>query len=165
MGTWSVQNAFLAKRLQHSHQWLRFVATDLERPLRTGTGNLEYYDTNHWAHFIGMSLRLYDPRSRAWTIYWSDNRFSAGLLQPPVKGRFDHGRGVFEGSDHFEGIPILVRYTYTWHVGDPDHVRWTQAFSRDHGKTWETNWIMKFTRTSESAHASITRGSVRASNG
>ncbi len=147
MGTWNVRNTFLAHRLQHSHEWLRFQATDIERPLRTGTGNLEYYETNHWPHFIGMSLRLYDPHTRRWTIYWSDNRFSAGVLQPPVIGSFDRGRGVFEGPDHFEGAPITVRYTYTWHRNDPDRVRWKQAFSRDRGKTWETNWVMDFTRT------------------
>ncbi len=153
MGTWVVQNRFLAERLRHSHEWLQFQASDSERPLRTGTGNLEYYATDHWPNFIGMSLRLYDPRARHWTIYWSDNRFSAGVLQPPLQGSFDHGRGLFEGPDHFAGVPITVRFTYTWHSADPDHVRWTQAFSRDHGKTWETNWIMDFTRTSETAHA------------
>lgn len=164
MGNWTVENTFLAKRLQHSHEWLRFQAMDVERPLRTGTGNLEYYSTGHWPDFIGMSLRLYDPRERRWTIYWSDNRFSAGVLQPPVKGTFDHGHGVFEGPDHFGGTPITVRYTYTWHGSDPSHVRWTQAFSLDNGKTWETNWVMEFTRTSENANAAILPGALRAAH-
>ena len=164
MGTWSIQNTFLAKRLQHSNEWLRFQATDLERPLRTGTGNLEYYATSHWPHFVGMSLRLYDPHTHQWTIYWSDNRFSAGVLQPPVKGSFDHGRGVFEGPDHFDGAPITVRFTYAWRAGDPNHVRWTQAFSRDNGKTWEINWIMDFTRTSEKANASLPSGALHSAH-
>jgi hypothetical protein len=164
MGDWTIENMFLAKRLQHSHEWLRFHATDVERPLRTGSGNLEYYSTAHWPDFIGMSLRLYDPHTRQWTIYWSDNRFSAGVLQPPVKGVFDHGRGVFEGPDHFGKAAITVRYTYTWHGNDPNHVRWTQAFSPDNGKTWETNWIMDFTRTSEDAHASTARSALRSAH-
>src|SRR5690348_3190916 len=86
MGTWKVQNTFLVKRLQHSHQWLKFQASDIESPLRTGTGNLEYYLTNQWPGLVGMALRLYDPHARKWTIYWSDNRFSRGVLQPPVSG-------------------------------------------------------------------------------
>lgn len=160
MGTWRVQNQFLAKRLQHSHEWLKFQATDIERPLRTGTGNLEYYVTSHWPDFVGMGLRLYDPSAHTWSIYWSDNRFSRGVLQPPVTGDFHDGRGVFEGPDHFGGAPIIVRYT--WRDIDRDHARWTQAFSRDGGTTWETNWIMDFTRTSENTHASIAPGAPRA---
>ena len=159
MGTWTVQNTFLAKRLQHSHEWLHFHSTDVERPLRTGTGNLEYYLTSHWPHFIGMALRLYDPKTGKWTIYWSDNRFSRGVLQPPVTGAFEGNQGVFEGPDHFNGEPIMVRYS--WQDIDRSHARWTQAFSRDDGKTWEINWIMAFTRTSESAHASTTPAPVR----
>src|SRR5579863_769528 len=112
MGTWRVQNRLLAKRLQHSHQWLQFQSTDLESPLRTGTGNLEYYLTDHWPNFVGMGLRLYDPQTRKWAIYWSDNRFSNGVLQPPVTGDFHDGRGVFEGPDHLNTIPIIVRYTW-----------------------------------------------------
>jgi hypothetical protein len=156
MGIWKVQNTFLAKRLQHSHEWLRFQATDIESPLRTGTGNLEYYLTNHWPGLVGMALRLYDPHAHKWTIYWSDNRFSQGVLQPPVSGTFKDGVGVFEGADHVGSIPITVRYT--WRNIDHDHARWSQAFSRDQGRSWETNWIMDFTRTSENANASQPAG-------
>lgn len=156
MGTWNVQNTFLAKRLQHSHQWLKFQATDIESPLRTGTGNLEYYLTNQWPGLVGMALRLYDPHAHQWTIYWSDNRFSRGVLQPPVSGTFKDGVGVFEGPDHVGAIPITVRYT--WRNIDHDHARWTQAFSRDQGRIWETNWIMEFTRTSENANAATLPG-------
>ena len=140
MGTWKVQNTFLAKRLQHSHQWLQFEATDVERPLRTATGNLEYYLTSQWPDFVGMGLRLYDPHAHVWTIYWSDNRFSRGVLQPPVRGSFKGHVGVFEGADHVGSLPITVRYT--WSSTDHSHARWTQAFSGDGGRTWETNWIM-----------------------
>jgi len=159
MGTWRVQNRLLAKRLQHSHQWLQFQSTDVESPLPTGTGNLEYYLTDHWPNFVGMGLRLYDPQTRKWTIYWTDNRFSSGVLQPPVTGDFHDGRGVFEGPDHLNTIPIIVRYT--WRSSDHDHAHWTQAFSRDNGRSWEVNWIMDFTRISENANASLLPGAVR----
>jgi hypothetical protein len=162
MGTWKVQNTFLAKRLQHSRQWLKFKATDIESPLRTGTGNLEYYLTNHWPGFVGMGLRLYDSTTNEWRIYWSDNRFSRGVLQPPVIGTFHNGRGVFEGPDHFGGVPIIVRYT--WRSVDHDHARWSQAFSRDDGHTWEVNWIMAFTRTSENVNASRIPGPLRSTH-
>jgi hypothetical protein len=154
IGTWAVQNTFLAKRLQHSREWLHFAATDIERPLPTGTGNIEVYKTRFWPRFIGMSVRLYNPATHEWTIYWTDNRYSRGVLQPPVVGSFRRGYGVFEGNDHFNGMPILVRYT--WRSLDRNHARWTQAFSTDHGRTWELNWIMNFARAGKVDHASST---------
>lgn len=151
MGAWTVQNRFLARRLRHSHEWLQFASTDCERPLRTGTGNLEYYLTGHWPNFVGMGLRLYDPQTRKWSIYWSDDRFSRGILQPPVQGAFHGGVGIFEGPDHLDTTPILVRYT--WRSIDHDHARWSQAFSRDDGRSWEVNWIMNLTRIPENVNA------------
>lgn len=162
IGTWKVQNRLLAKRLQHSHEWLQFQATDVESFLRTGTGNLEYYLSNRWPDFVGMGLRLYDPQTHEWTIYWSDNRFSRGVLQPPVRGAFKGHVGIFEGADHFGSLPITVRYT--WRDIDHDHARWSQAFSRDDGRTWETNWTMDFTRMSENANATIPPGALRAAH-
>ena len=159
MGTWNVRNTFLAKRMQHSQEWLKFQATALEQPLRTGTGNLEYYLTSQWPDFVGMALRLYDPQAHKWTIYWSDNRFSRGVLQPPLTGTFHDHVGVFEGADHLGTLPITVRFM--WHVIDRHHARWSQAFSSDHGRTWETNWIMDFSRTSETANATIPAGALR----
>lgn len=47
-------------------------------------------------------------------------------------------------NDTFEGKPVVVRFR--WSVPAPDSPRWEQAFSPDGGETWETNWIMEFTR-------------------
>ena len=44
----------------------------------------------------------------------------------------------------FDGRPIRVRFVWSG-VATPTP-RWEQAFSDDGGKTWETNWIMDFTR-------------------
>jgi|SRR6185312_4311717 len=144
LGAWHVNNHFLVKRLQHSNQWVDFESTTDESVLPTNSGNIEVYKTDHWPGFVGMAVRLYDPETKQWTIYWTDNRFSRGILQPPLTGTFKDGLGVFEGDDSFHGTPIIVRYT--WQSVDHDHARWTQAFSTDHGKAWETNWIMEFTR-------------------
>jgi quinol monooxygenase YgiN len=44
---------------------------------------------------------------------------------------------------------ILVRFHWTSPV--PDAARWEQAFSADGGRSWETNWIMEFTRSDGAA--------------
>lgn len=149
MGDWKVSNRFLTKRLQHSDQWIDFESTTTERQQPTRFGNIEVYKTSHWPDYIGMAIRLYDPDTDRWTDYWTDNRFSRGLLQPALVGSFKGGTGVFEGDDSYNGTPIVVRVT--WRDIDHDHARWEQAFSTDHGKTWETNWIMGFARTSGTA--------------
>jgi hypothetical protein len=68
-----------------------------------------------------------------------------GSDEPPVVGRFTDGRGEFHGDDVHDGTPIRVRYVW-WDI-TPTSARWEQAFSADGGVTWETNWVMQFTRT------------------
>lgn len=48
------------------------------------------------------------------------------------------------GDDRHEGRAVLVRARYSDIT--PRSARWEQAFSKDAGGTWETNWIMEFTR-------------------
>ena len=62
----------------------------------------------------------------------------------PTVGSFKDGRGEFYDQEMFEGRSIFVRYV--WSDLKPNSCRWEQAFSTDGGKTWETNWIMEFTR-------------------
>jgi len=104
--------------------------------------------TNYGGGFVGMSFRFYDPDSDTWAIYWADSR-RPGLLDPPVTGSFTGDTGVFEGADTFAGRSIRVRFT--WSGVTTPTPRWEQAFSDDGGKTWETNWIMDFTRILEAS--------------
>jgi hypothetical protein len=67
-----------------------------------------------------------------------------GTLDKPVVGSFHDGRGEFYNEDTFERRSIFVRFI--WSDITPTSCRWEQAFSADGGKTWETNWIMEFTR-------------------
>ena len=147
MGSWNVRNRYLRERLQGSDDWMEFDAKVVARPLLDGLGNEDEYRTDHEGGFIGMSFRFFDPKTTKWSIYWADTRRS-GLLDPPVLGSFDGDEGVFEGADSFDGKPILVRFT--WSGVTTPTPRWEQAFSADGGGTWETNWVMDFTRAGDS---------------
>jgi hypothetical protein len=70
---------------------------------------------------------------------------ATGTLFPPVRGRFEAGRGDFYGDDEHDGSPI--RAHFIWSQITPESARWEQEFSNDGGHTWETNWIMELTRT------------------
>jgi hypothetical protein len=146
MGSWKVHNRRLRERLAGSDEWDEFEAAVVARPILDGLGNEDEFRTDYAGGFIGMSFRFFDPREKLWSIYWADTR-RCGELDPPVFGGFAGDTGVFEGDDVFEGRPILVRYT--WSGVTTQTPRWEQAFSEDGGRTWETNWIMDFTRAEE----------------
>jgi hypothetical protein len=93
----------------------------------------------------GLSLRLYNPESRQWSLNFSNSR--GGTLSPPVIGEFKNGRGEFYGQETFNGRTILVRFV----ISDitPTSVRFEQSFSDNGGKTWEANWIATDTRVND----------------
>jgi hypothetical protein len=61
-----------------------------------------------------------------------------------VTGGFSGATGTFEGTDTHRGRAVQVRFI--WSGVTTPAPRWEQAFSGDGGKTWETNWVMDFTR-------------------
>lgn len=142
MGKWRIHNKRLKDRLKGSTEWIEFEGSSTARPILAGAGNEDEFRTDFWPGFVGMAFRLYNPVTKLWSIYWADSK--RGTMEPPVVGRFVGAGGVFEGPDTFEGRPIVVHYI--WSRTDTPHPRWEQAFSEDGGKTWETNWVMDFTR-------------------
>lgn len=147
LGNWRIHNRRLRERLVGSTDWLEFPARSSERRILGGLGVEEEYRSEFWPGFVGMAFRLYNPETRLWSIYWADSK--RGVMEAPVVGAFDGDRGVFEGQDQFNGQPIRVRFIWSRiHSGAP---RWEQAFSRDNGASWETNWLMDFEREPDTA--------------
>jgi hypothetical protein len=141
VGHWTVHHRYLTERLAGGTDWIEFPGTCTLEKILGGLGN---FDQNEIGlpgdHYIGASLRLYDPVAACWSIYWLDSR-RPGRMTPPVVGRFDNGIGIFYGDDQFREKPIRVRFIWSRITA-----RWEQAFSVDEGNTWETNWTMDFTR-------------------
>lgn len=143
MGHWRVKNRRLLKRLAGCEEWETFEAVQHVRPLPGGLGNFDDFIAEAWRPgFVGMTLRLFNPNTRQWSLYWVDNQ--TGELQPPVVGTFQDGVGIFEGPDELGGRPIRVRFT--WSQITRESARWEQAFSPDGGATWEINWVMEMSR-------------------
>ena len=148
-GHWLIANRRLVNRLQGSDEWEIFDATLHARPLPAGIGNFDDFKPITWRPgFVGMSLRIFNPETALWSIYWLDNKNGglnqAGVLLPPVVGKFTDGVGIFEGDDELNGQAIRVRYT--WSDITPTTARWCQAMSADGGQSWETNWVMEQVR-------------------
>jgi hypothetical protein len=143
MGSWQVRSRRRRKWLASCEEWDEFEATSVARPILGGLGNEDEFRTDWGGGLIGMSFRFFDPAAERWAIYWASTR-KPGVIEPPVFGSFSGDTGVFEGDDTFEGRPIRARFT--WSGVTTPTPRWEQAFSDDGGKTWETNWVMDFTR-------------------
>jgi hypothetical protein len=140
-GRWRVVNRRLVTRLQGSEAWEEFEARQWCAPLMGGIANTDEMSSPSRG-VIGMSFRFFNRQTRMWSISWAAP--SDGILQPPVIGRFDDGRGIFLGADVFAGQPIMVRFT--WSRTATPTPRWEQEFSADAGDTWEKNWVMDFAR-------------------
>jgi quinol monooxygenase YgiN len=146
-GRWKVHNRRLRERLKGSTTWDEFEGTAVARPLWGGKANLDEYEAHGPAgHIQGLTLRVFNPRSRQWSLYWSNA--ANGVLDVPMIGSFKDGRGEFYDQELFEGRSIYVRFLWT---ASPTAPRWEQAFSADGGRTWETNWIMEFSRPREAS--------------
>jgi hypothetical protein len=86
-GKWRMPNHRLAKRLAGSHEWVDFISCDEAGPLPGNVGDIDYWKASYWKDFVGVTVRTYDPKTGLWRIYWVDNTFSEGVIQPPVVGK------------------------------------------------------------------------------
>lgn len=143
VGGWKVHNRRLRERLKGSSSWEEFEGTSVARKVLDGMGNIDEISLHRESgRVFGLTVRLYNPQSRQWSLYWASNIDS--ILQTPMIGSFENGRGEFYSQELFEDSYIFSRFI--WSDITESSCRWEQAFSADGGKTWETNWIMEFVR-------------------
>lgn len=146
-GTWNVAHRKLAAMADPGcTEWVEFEGVQWMRQTLGVLGNVDNLAIDEMpdgSAFQGMSLRLFDPETRLWSIWWAST-IAPGHLDPPVLGRWEGTHGEFHGTDTVAGQPIKVRYD--WDVFDADTAQWEQSFSFDDGETWVRNWRMSFTR-------------------
>jgi hypothetical protein len=146
IGTWKTRLSRLLNPLTGSTTWVEYEGTTVVRKVWNGRANLvELVADGPSGHFEGLSLRLYNPQSRQWSLNFASSR--SGALSPPAIGGFKNGRGEFFSQETFDGRAIFVRFV----ISDitPNSCRFEQAFSDDGGKTWEVNWIATDTRVKD----------------
>lgn len=138
IGNWKLKNRKLTSRLTNSTEWIEFESRVEMHQILNGVGNIDKYtDTASGKPYEGVALRLFDTKTRLWSIYWADN--NSGKLDPPVVGSFENHIGHFFAKDIYNGKNIVM--VFRWDVRNPKLPVWSQAFSTDNGKTWEWNSI------------------------
>jgi hypothetical protein len=152
LGSWSIHLQKRLHPLTGSDEWVRFDGTSVTRVVWNGRAQIEEFETDGAAgRMEGLTLRLYNPRTRQWSLYWANGR--DGILVPPQVGQFADGVGEFYGWDSLNGKPILIRFIWSKTASNSPHFE--QAFSADGGKTWEVNWITDQTRVGNASRAAL----------
>jgi hypothetical protein len=143
-GTWRARVSRLKNPLSGAPpQWAEYTGPSIVRQVWDGRANLGEIDLVGAAGRIrGLSLRLYDPVAHQWRISWANA--ADGLLGTAMVGAFADGRGEFYDQETFAGRAVFVRFVFSDIT--PTTFRLEQAFSVNGGKSWEPNWIARFTR-------------------
>jgi hypothetical protein len=146
IGTWKTHLSRLLHPLTGSTIWTPYEGSTVVRSIWNGRANLVELEVDGpTGHIEALSLRLYNPQSRQWSLNFANS--NDGALSQPTIGEFKNGRGEFFDQELLNGRAIYVRFV----VSDitPDSCRFEQAFSADGGKTWEVNWIAIDTRVKD----------------
>lgn len=143
IGSWKIRNRRLKEPLSGRDDWVEFDANQDLRPILHGSGNFDIFSTElDGKPFEGFTLRLFDPKTRLWTVYWADSE--AMKLDGGKVGSFDGDSGDFFAREVFAGRNGIVRFH--WDKRNPDAPVYSAAFSVDEGQTWEWNWYSYFER-------------------
>ena len=139
-----IQNKKLKTRFANSNEWIEFSSTQEMYKILNGLGNIDnFLATFDGEPFEGMTVRLFNPKTKLWSIYWSDS--NTGILDKPVIGSFENKVGHFFSKDIYEGKNVIQ--VFRWDAREEKNPVWSQAMSDDNGKTWEWNWYMYMTKT------------------
>lgn len=152
LGTWKAHLKRLEHPLTGSKTWVEFDGTFVARKVWDGRAMIEEVELDSpGGHIEGLTLRLYNPQTRQWSIYWANSKNGVMDTSPQV-GQFKNGRGEFYGTDTLNGKLIYVRFVWTNTNTDSPHFE--QSYSDDGGKTWEVNWTTDQTRMSDASDKS-----------
>ncbi len=143
-GTWKTHSSRLLHPLTGSTTWVDMDGVSVVKKVWDGRANLAEYKADGPAgHIELMALRWFNPETHEWNIdFATPNVGTLGAV--PGVGEFKNGRVDFYDYEPINGRSVLVRFSM-WSI-TPDTAQSEQAFSDDGGKTWEVNWVNRYTR-------------------
>jgi hypothetical protein len=135
--------AVLGLPLTGSPDWADMDGVTIVTKIWGGRANLAEFKADGPAgHLELLSLRTYNPMTGQWSLNFATPK--VGKLGVPGVGEFKNGRGDFYDLEPINGKSVLVKFSI-WGI-TADSAQSEQAFSDDGGKTWEVNWINRYTR-------------------
>lgn len=105
VGTWSTHVRRRVRPLTGSTTWVEMKGTTVVRKVWNGGGVLvELQADGPGGRFEGLSLRLYNPQSRQWSLNFANR--SDGVLTPPTIGQFKDGLLYVSGLGMWRRVRI-----------------------------------------------------------
>lgn len=143
-GTWQTHTSRMLHPLSGAREWVDFDGTTVVTPIWGGRANIAEHTANGPNGTIqSLALYTFNPKTHEWNVNFA-TASGGKLSSTPGLGRFSEGRVDFYDKEPIDGKKVLVRFSM-WGI-TPDTTQSEQAFSTDDGKTWEVNWINKYTR-------------------
>ena len=141
-GRWRADVNILQHPFSGSHTYSDLRGTSVVHKIWGGRANYGVLEIgNATTHIEGLTLRIFDPRSSTWNVYFSEN---GSPLSAPTVGGFHNGRGEFYDTERLDGRITRVRFVFSDLT--PTSFRFEQSFSRDAWRTWELEWKATFTK-------------------
>ena len=112
VGSWKIHLKRRLNPLTGSNKWVEFDGTSVTRKVWDGRSQIEEFETDSpTGHIEGLTLRLYNPESHQWSLYWANSK--DGKMFVPQIGEFKNGRGEFYAQDTLNGKLIFVRFIWS----------------------------------------------------
>jgi len=144
-GTWQTHSSRLMHPLSGANDWREMDGVTEVSKIWGGRANLaEFKATGSAGSVELLALRVYNPTAKQWSINFA-HPGNGTFGDVPGVGQFKNGRIEFYDQEPINGKAVLVRFSL-WGV-TADSAQSEQAFSSDGGKTWEVNWVNKYTRS------------------
>jgi hypothetical protein len=113
------------------------------RPVWNGKAMLEEIEADGpRGHWEGMTLFLYDPKARQWSMSFASS--ASGKLDTPMIGGYAGGRVELYQQDDVDGRSIFVRGT--WSEITPTSHDYEEDYSDDGGRTWAPSFTAHLTK-------------------
>src|SRR5579863_2742394 len=109
-GAWTTTQRRLKARGAGSSEWEEFPATLCMSLFLDGLATVDelYMPTKKTS---GLTVRIFDPRRRQWSIYWASS--TTGRLDPvAMVGGFKGDHGEFYATDEDDHRPIKARFLW-----------------------------------------------------
>jgi hypothetical protein len=142
-GTWATHIRSLQQAAKGPASWVALTGTVTMRKIFNGGGLLEEITAgNAKMSFTGLTLYLYNPKSKQWSQTYADS--SDGAFDPSMIGSFHNGHGDLIGPGTYNGKAVLMRDA--WSNITPSAHHFEIGYSRDGGKTWHRQFVANLTR-------------------